>query len=138
MRIIETPIPDFHEESIDKSKVLLGQKIIDNISPLLNQAYLAKVEYKKKLQEEIKTEKKKIDDAKREVQQIINDYNRKKKVARILDRINKLVETGLIHDSQLRHETVILLKILDKLPEDKLDLQLNRTIEVLNKRFSRS
>jgi len=138
MRIIETPIPDFHEESIDKSKVLLGQKIIDNISPLLNQAYLAKVEYKKKLQEEIKTEKKKIDDAKREVQQIINDYNRKKKVARILDRINKLVETGLIHDSQLRHETVILLKILDKLPEDKLDLQLNRTIEVLNKRFSRN
>lgn len=138
MRIIEIPIPDFHEESIDKSKVLLGQKIIDNISPLLNQAYLAKVEYKKKLQEEIKTEKKKIDDAKREVQQIINDYNRKKKVARILDRINKLVETGLIHDSQLRHETVILLKILDKLPEDKLDLQLNRTIEVLNKRFSRS
>jgi hypothetical protein len=138
MNIIETSIPDFSEKTIYQTKVLLAQKIIDNISPLLNEAYLAKGEYKKKLQEEAKLEKKKIDDAKREVQQIINDYNRKKKVARILDRINKLVESGLIHDNQLRHETVILLKILDKLPEDKLDMQLNRTIEVLNKRFSRS
>jgi hypothetical protein len=138
MNIVETSIPDFFEKTIDQTKVFLAQKIIDNISPLLNEAYLAKGEYKKKLQEESKIEKKKIDDAKREVQLIINDYNRKKKVARILDRINKLVESGLIHDSQLRHDTVILLKILDKLPEDKLDMQLNRTIEVLNKRFSRS
>jgi len=136
--IFETQIPDITEVSIDQSKVLLAQNIINSISPLLNETYSSKMEYKNKLQDDIKASKKKISEEKSGVESILSDYNRKKKIARILDRVNKLVETGLIDDSQLKHETVILLKILDKLPEDKLDLQLNRTIEVLNKRFSRS
>jgi len=138
MMIFETQIPDITEVSIDQSKVLLAQNIINSISPLLNETYSSKMEYKNKLQDDIKASKKKISEEKSGVESILSDYNRKKKIARILDRVNKLVETGLIDDSQLKHETVILLKILDKLPEDKLDLQLNRTIEVLNKRFSRS
>jgi hypothetical protein len=138
MRIIETSIPDINETNIDQSKLLLAQDIINNISPLLNEAYSTKTNNKRKLQEEVKASKKKINEEKGDVERILKDYNRKKKVARILDRIGKLVESGLVHDSQLKNETVILLKILDKLPEDKLDMQLNRTIEVLNKRFSRS
>lgn len=138
MRIIETTIPDVSETNIDQSKLLLAQAIINNVSPLLNEVYNAKADARKKLQEEIKLGKKRINQEKGEVEHLLSDYNRKKKVAKILDRIKKLVESGLVHDSQLRHETVILLKILDKLPEDKLDMQLNRTIEVLNKRFSRS
>ena len=138
MRIIETSIPDINETNIDQSKLLLAQDIINNISPLLNEAYNTKINNKRRLQEEVKASKKRINEEKGDVERILKDYNRKKKVARILDRIEKLVESGLVHDSQLKHETVILLKILDKLPEDKLDMQLNRTIEVLNKRFSRS
>jgi len=138
MRLVETSIPDINEMNIDQSKLLLAQDIVNNISPLLDEAYSTKINHKRKLQEEVKTSKKRINDEKVEVERILKDYNRKKKVARILDRIGKLVESGLVHDSQLKNETVILLKILDKLPEDKLDMQLNRTIEVLNKRFSRS
>lgn len=91
MRIIETSIPDINETNIDQSKLLLAQDIINNISPLLNEAYSTKTNNKRKLQEEVKASKKKINEEKGDVERILKDYNRKKKVARILDRDRKSV-----------------------------------------------
>jgi predicted transcriptional regulator len=138
MIVHETTIPDVNDKSIDQTKVILAQNIISNISPLLDEEYANKINYKKKLKDDFKLSKRTITAEKEQIETLIKDYNRKKKVSKILDRISKLVESGLINDSQLRHETVILLKILDKLPEDKLDMQLTRTMDVLNKRFSKS
>lgn len=138
MIVIESAIPDVNEKSIDQNKVVLAQSIINNISPLLDEEYSNKVNRKRKLKEDLKLSKRTITAEREEIEKLLKDYNRKKKVAKILDRISKLVESGLINDSQLKHETVILLKILDKLPEDKLDMQLNRTMDVLNKRFSKN
>jgi predicted transcriptional regulator len=138
MIVHETTIPDVNDKSIDQTKVILAQNIISNISPLLDEEYANKINYKKKLKDDFKLSKRTITAEKEQIETLIKDYNRKKKVSKILDRISKLVESGLINDSQLRHETVILLKILDKLPEDKLDMQLTRTMDVLNKRFTKN
>jgi hypothetical protein len=48
-----------------------------------------------------------------------------------------MVKAGLINDGALRHETVILLKILERLPTEKLDEQLNKTMLLLDKRFAK-
>lgn len=138
MKVIETTIPDVSEKNIDNEKLLLAQSIINNVSPLLNDAYSEKINRRRKLKEDVKLSKRTITAEREQIESLLKDYNRKKKIAKILDRVSKLAESGLIQDNQLRHETVILLKILDKLPEDKLDMQLNRTMEVLNKRFSKN
>lgn len=138
MNIIETSIPDISEKTIEQSKIILAENIINNISPLLDEEYSTKVNKRRKLKEDYKLSKRTITAEREEIEKLLKEYNRKKKVSKILDRISKLVESGLINDSQLKHETVILLKILDKLPEDKLDMQLTRTMEVLNKRFSKN
>jgi len=138
MRVIETVISDVNEKEIDNEKLLLAQSIINKIAPLLNDLYSEKIDRRKKLKDDIRLSKRTITAEKEQIELLLKDYNRKKKVAKILDRMTKLVESGLIQDNQLRHETIILLKILEKLPEDKLDIQLNRTMEVLNKRFSKS
>ena len=72
------------------------------------------------------------------VDRLVQLINKEKKITKILDRVEKLVTSGLTHEGTMKHETVILLKILDKLPTEKLDQQLSKTIQILNKRFSRS
>jgi hypothetical protein len=64
-------------------------------------------------------------------------YKRKKKVTKLLDRIEKLITSGLVYDGTLKHETIVLLKIVDKLEEDKLDYHLHATLQTISKRFSR-
>jgi hypothetical protein len=51
--------------------------------------------------------------------------------------VEQLVESGLVYDGTLKHETVILLKIIDKLSSENLDQQLSKTIQMINKRFSK-
>jgi hypothetical protein len=65
------------------------------------------------------------------------EYTRKKKISKLLDRVEQLVESGLVYDGTLKHETVILLKIIDKLSSENLDQQLSKTIQMINKRFSK-
>jgi hypothetical protein len=64
-------------------------------------------------------------------------YKRTKKVSNVLDRVGKLVQLGVGYDGSMKHETVILLKIIDKLPEEKLDQQLSKTMGIISKRFSK-
>jgi len=65
----------------------------------------------------------------------MHQYKKEKKISKLLSRIEKLLQSGLIYDSSMKHEMVILLKIIDKLPEDKLDIQLSKTMKTLSKRF---
>ncbi len=65
------------------------------------------------------------------------EYTREKKISKLLDRLDTLVESGLIYDGTMKHETVILLKIINKLPADKLDQQLAKTMQIINKRFAK-
>jgi len=137
MNIVETDIPDVTRSNIDESKKIIADNIIKNVYPLFDEVYTAKLneklDLKKKLiavKDILKSEKETFDD-------LIIEYKKTKKISQILERVKALVSSGLLYDGQLKHETVILLKILDKLPEDKLNQQLNKTIQILNKRFAK-
>ncbi len=137
MNIIETKIPDVTENNIEESKEILANNIIANVYPLFSDMHKGKekevLRYKDnltKLQSVLKYEKESLD-------ALLVRYSKAKKISKILDRIKMMVDSGLMNDGSLKHETVILLKILQRLPGEKLDEQLNKTMSILNKRFAK-
>ncbi|MCF8019886.1 MAG: hypothetical protein K9L62_10845 [Vallitaleaceae bacterium] len=137
MNIIETRIPDVTDENINLSKTILADNIIKNVYPLFDGVYTEKLNVVKKLKSQIKTKKRELRTEKETMELLMNEYKRKKKISKLLDRLESLIESGLMYDGTMKHETVILLKIIDKLSPEKLDEQLSKSVKMLNKRFAR-
>jgi len=135
MNIIETKIPDINTDNIDLSKVQLADKIIHNINPLFDDLQnIKKDEFKFKVNE-FKQLKKNVLSNKSEIESLFERYKRKQKVRKLLERIDKLVSLGIVNEGQTKQETIILLKVIDKLPTDKLNYHLKETIRTISKRF---
>jgi hypothetical protein len=137
MKIVETKIPNVLPETIDESKQVLADNIIRNVYPLFNEVYHSKVDSFQELKENLARKKEIVSQEKANLESIMAEYKRKKKISKLLDRIEKLVTSGLVYDGHLKNETVILLKIVNKLPNDKLDYHLRDTLQTISKRFSR-
>ena len=137
MNIVETSIPDVTKTNINETKEIIADSIVQNIYPLFDEFYTAKVSEKNKLQNQLIEVKNILKKEKDNFDRLIIRYKKDKKISQILERVKALISSGLLYDGHLKHETSILLKILDKLPEDKLDQQLNKTVQMLNKRFAK-
>ena len=133
MKIIETNIPDVNRD-IDTAKINLADKIIGNIHPLLDDIYTEKVSRIDILDKELSIKKRKVQEQKVSLESLLNEYKLKQKRKKLLDRIDKLVSRGLAGTT--KNETVILLKIIDKLPHDKLDFHLKNTMKLISSRFT--
>lgn len=135
MNIIETKIPDINVKNIDQSKVNLAEKIIRNINPLFDDLKQIKIDdYKIKLNE-YKRIKTNVLSNKTSLESLFKQYKRKQKVKQLLERIDKLVSLGIVNEGQTKQETIVLLKIIDKLDTNKLDFHLKDTMTTISKRF---
>jgi hypothetical protein len=137
MDITETTIPDVTQDNIIQSKKILIDSIIKNVYPLFDEVYSEKLDIVRVLKAQIKSKKNELKVQKESIEHLIVEYKRKQKTTKLLDRLDRLVDSGLTYDGTLKHETIILLKIVDKLPSEKLDQQLSKTIQMIQKRFSR-
>ena len=137
MIIEETRIPNVIPDNIDRSKTVLAENIIANVYPLFNEVYTSRVDEIVLFKKQLKQKKQTVHAHKITLEKMMIDYKKKKKVAKLLDRIEKLISSGLVYDGTLKHETVILLKIASKLSSDKLDYHLKDTLRTISKRFSR-
>jgi len=137
MKIVETKIPNVIPETINESKQVLADNIIRNVYPLFNEVYHSKVDKVQNLKEALERKKAEVSQEKETLENIMSEYKRKKKISKLLDRIEKLITSGLVYDGHLKNETTILLKIINKLPNDKLDYHLRDTLQTISKRFSR-
>jgi len=137
MNIIETKIPDVTMENIETSKKILAENVIENVYPLFDNIYSEKLSTIQGLKAQLNSKKKDLKTQKESIENLMGEYARKKKISKLLYRIEQLVNSGLIYDGTLKHETVILLKIIEKLPPDKLDQQLAKTVQIISKRFSK-
>lgn len=135
MNIIETTIADINVENIDVTKVKLANKIIQNISPLFDEVYINNVDRINNLTIELQEKKKEVLKDKDELELLLKIYKRKQKVKKLLERVDKLVSSGLV-DGHSKNETIVLLKVIDRLPDDKLDYHLKNTMNIIQKRFS--
>jgi len=137
MIITETNYSDVHTENINQSKLVLADNIIRNVYPLFDEIFNAKVEKVESLKSELEKKKTLIAEDKQKLELQMKDYKRQQKESKLLDRIDKLVSSGLVYDGNLKHEMVILLKITHTLSEEKLDYHLLNTLKIIGKRFSR-
>lgn len=137
MILQETKIPNVTPENISRSKTVLAENIIANVYPLFNEVYTTRVSEIEELKNILKSKKDIVQKHKIALEQMMAEYKKKKKVAKLLDRIEKLITTGLVYDGTLKNETVILLKIATKLSDEKLDYHLKDTLRTISKRFSR-
>lgn len=137
MKILNTQIPLIEVENIDKAKVHLADNIIKRVGPLFNDIYAeqaSELNDKKKKLDELKT---KVIDNKNKLQEKINYFNKQKNLKNLLDRIEKLIRSGLVYDGKLKSDTIILLKVLDKLSEEKIDFHKKEIMTVISKRFAK-
>ena len=63
--------------------------------------------------------------------------DRKKKVKQILGKVSTLINAGLGYDNSFRNEVIVLLKVIDNLPDKKLDFHLRDITTLIKKRFSK-
>ena len=137
MNTIETNILDITKSNMDQTKLNLADQIIENVFPLFDDFNSTKNSEIEDLKTSLASKKSIVQKKKHHLEVLIKDFNRKKKIKKLLERIEKLVSSGLVYDSNLKNETIILLKIVDKLTEDKIDEHLNKTMRTISKRFSK-
>jgi len=137
MKIEETTIPNVIEENLDDSKLSLANNIIENVYPLFDEVYGGRIEEIDNIKKELDLKKQQVRIQKEDLQKLMDSYKKKKKVTKLLDRLDKMVSAGLIYDGAIKHETIVLLKIANNLSDDKLDYHLRSTLKTLSKRFSR-
>jgi hypothetical protein len=138
MNIIETKIPDVTPESINNSKLILANNIIKNVYPLFDEVYQGKIGTVSPAKRILKEKKMQVRERSQKIEELMSEYNKEKKVSKLLTRIEKLVDSGLVYDGSLKTQTVILLKVVDKLNNEKLDHHLSETLQIIRKRFQRS
>ena len=137
MKITETKNPDVTESNLDESKIALANNIIKNVYPLFDEVYTEKVSQLKNLNKLYENRKAKVVKNKTNLEIMMKQYEQKKKVSKLLTRLEKLVDSGLVYDGHLKSETIVLLKIVDKLSNEKLDYHLSETLKIISKRFSK-
>jgi len=133
----ETTIPDVVTENLDQSKLILANNVIKNVYPLFDEVQQEKKREIKELEKELLNIKEQVHQRKRVLENLLNDYNRQKKVRKLLNRVERLVNSGLVYDGTLRNDIRILLKVIPKLTDEKLDFHLQDVLKTINKRFSK-
>lgn len=137
MKIITTNIPNVVSENIEQSKIVLADNIIQNVYPLFNDIYKSKMDSTVKMVKELKRKRSLVLKEKDELKILMFEYKRQKKINKLLERIETLITSGLVYDGALKHETIILLKVINKLDNDKIDSNTQKILTTINKRFSR-
>lgn len=134
MNIIETEIFDIGEDNIDTTKINLADKIINNVGPLFDEVFKEKVQKLEQAKLLLESKRKQVLDSKDKMEFLFSEQKRKQKVKKLLDRLRQLVNHGLIEGTS-KSETIVLLKIIDKLPDDKLDFHLRETMKMITKKL---
>jgi hypothetical protein len=136
MIIEQTNIPDVTRRNVNQAKIVLADNIISNIYPLFDEIYQDQVGVLGSTNSRYMKKKTDVKKSKEELEGLMLKLDRVKKEAKLLTRIEKLVNSGLANDGSLKHENIILLKIYNKLTDEKLDYHLRNTLKIISKRFS--
>ena len=136
MIIEQTNIPDVTEKNIDQAKIILADSIIENVYPLFDELLQDRSDYLKSIQTQYDEKSSQVKKGKEILEGLMLQLERTKKETKLLSRIEKLINSGLVNDGSMKHENVILLKIFNKLSDEKLEFHLKNTLKIISKRFN--
>lgn len=120
MKIVETDILDVTRENLDYQKIEFSNKILRFIRPLLEESYFKSLSEVKQLKSEISVRKESIKKEKEDLSKIVSDYSRNKKISILLEHIMNLVNIR-VPEGSTKRELVVLLKVVEKLSDEKID-----------------
>jgi hypothetical protein len=138
MRIVETFVPDIIDSNIDQQKVLLSNRILSLVTPLLDGVVSKRVEERNALIFEFENNQKKISREKSELERLSRIYEKEKKIKNIFDAISNIDFVKFEYNKSLKNEVVVLLRIIEKLPEEKISSYLQNILKISNKTISTS
>jgi len=137
MKITETDIIDVTEENVDKRKVELADVIVSKFEPLFRDMYDKKEEVIKSSDSDLERNKQKISKEKDEIKSLLNDYERRKKLKKALDIVSKVDPVKLEYNRSLKNETVVFLRVMEKLSPEKISSYLQDITKISNKTISK-
>ena len=105
---------------------------------MFDEVYQGKIGSVSGIKKVLKEKKSLVKQKKTKIEELMSGYNREKKISKLLTRIEKLVDSGLVYEGSIKSQTVILLKVIEKLNNEKLDHHLSQTLQIIRKRFQRS
>jgi len=135
MRIINTNLNDVDRNNLDIEKIKIGEKIIESVTPLLEDSYSEKSDRTKRMIKEVNQTKQKVTENKDVIRKLMKKYEREKKIGRILSEISKIISSGSVR-GHMKNELIILLKTLDKITDSKLESHLSQLQRSVRKRFA--
>lgn len=136
MEIEITNIPDINDSNIDEAKADFANDVIDKTYPLIDGELSRTYEQLGIIKEEVKYRDKRIKEEKEELSNLLYEFERKKKVLGLVNRIERLIGLGAGTDGSLKHELTVLLKVCDTMKDKSLEDNLNRLKAILKKRYS--
>ena len=136
MNITVTSIPDINR-NLETAKTDLGERVFKGISPLLDEFYVGKINEITNLKTDFKNIRKEVIDKKELLEGKLSSLEKKKKVKKLLEKISKLITAGLAYDSSFKNEAIVLLKVIDNLPDEKLDFHMQDITKTISSRFSK-
>ena len=138
MKITETSIPDVTEENLDEKKIELANVITTSFEPLLAEMQVNRSEEEKNLTSHIEANKERISKEKTEIQTLLNEYEKEKKIRKTLEAVSKVDPVKLEYNRSLKNEIVVFLRIMEKLSLEKVSSYLQDIIKISNKTVSKS
>jgi hypothetical protein len=136
MNIIETNINDIPND-LNQVKLDLANSVIQQIQPLFDKEYINKIKEVKRLKNNIDLKKEQVNNEKVELEKLIQTLDKKKKEQLLLERVGKLVGSGLIQES-MKKELVILLKSFDGMDSERINSYLNESMTIISKKFAKT
>ena len=130
-------IQDITPQNTNSIKLELADKIINKINPLFNEIYTNKQSEYKKILKQKKNITNEVDTKKQSLVSLVKEYDRKQKVKKLLERIDKIVNVGIGHSLNLKKDISFLIKVVDSLSEKKLDHYLEETMKIITKRLGK-
>lgn len=138
MNIIESSTLDITRSNIDQQKVLLSDRILSLVAPLLDGVFSKRVEEKKLLLSEFKSNQEKIGREKVNLESMMKVYEKEKEVKKALDLISSIDSVKIEYNRSLKNEVIVLLRTLEKLPANKVTLYLQNILSVSNKTINKT
>lgn len=136
MKVSETEILDQKIKNIDEYKLNLLNKIIYTVVPYIKKDVNNSIVDLKKKKKELKHRYNEIESSKEELDNKVNILKRKKKINMLLNRALHLASIKALEDNGIKREISVMIKMIDDLPEEKLDFYVSEMMRIITEKFS--
>ena len=135
MKIIETNIPDIQKEFIDERKIIVANKILQIITPLIKNVSKKKKDEIIKVKQDFENKQTLTSIEKESIVSIYESYEQEKEKLVLLNKIETLIGKGASKDPSMRNELIVMLKTISNISKESIIRYKKQVDKYLTSRF---